>query len=94
MNDLRFMRDERCLVTGTGAHQVCRGDLNCFKIRVYDPRAQRRPVKQLQWLEEPITAVALAANDRPQHVFAGNTKGEMALFDLRNRRMIMIMSML
>uniref|UniRef100_A0A914VBV8 WD repeat-containing protein 74 n=1 Tax=Plectus sambesii TaxID=2011161 RepID=A0A914VBV8_9BILA len=74
INDLRFLNNSENVVTCTGAHQI----------HVYDPRSgQRRPVQELLWQEEPLTAMSTCANDK--HVVAGNTRGEMALFDLRNK---------
>ncbi|VDN18867.1 unnamed protein product [Gongylonema pulchrum] len=52
-------------------------------IRLYDPRTQRRPVKEMLWMEEPLTAMSLCQNE--MHIVAGNTHGDMGLFDLRNR---------
>ncbi|VDK50989.1 unnamed protein product [Anisakis simplex] len=71
--DIRFMNESQNIVTTTGKHQI----------RVYDPRSQRRPVKEMEWLEEPITAMTLCNSQ--MHIVAGNSKGEMALFDLRNK---------
>jgi len=61
-------------------------DVDCkriiyVKIRVYDPRVQRRPVIDFNWLEVPIHALAIC--HRQNHILAGNNQGELALFDLR-----------
>uniref|UniRef100_A0A0N5AEI3 WD_REPEATS_REGION domain-containing protein n=1 Tax=Syphacia muris TaxID=451379 RepID=A0A0N5AEI3_9BILA len=69
-NDIRFL-SEHNIVTGTKNSEL----------RLYDPRAQRRPVKSTKWLDEPITAVSLC--NSPNKFFAGNTKGDMGLFDVR-----------
>ncbi|KHN78478.1 WD repeat-containing protein 74 [Toxocara canis] len=71
--DIRFLPDSQNIVTTTGKYQI----------RVYDPRAQRRPVKEMEWLKEPLTAMSLCSS--PMHIIAGNTRGEMGLFDLRNK---------
>lgn len=71
--DIRFLPQSHNIVTTTGEHQI----------RLYDPRAQRRPVREFEWLGEPITALSLCRKD--MHVIVGNTRGEMGLFDLRNR---------
>ncbi|KAH7730848.1 NOP seven associated protein 1 [Aphelenchoides avenae] len=73
VTNVRFIGDGQCVVTTTGKHQI----------RLYDPRAQRRPVKELEWLEEPINA--LSTCHRPEHVLAGNTRGELGIFDLRGK---------
>uniref|UniRef100_A0A914RZV2 WD repeat-containing protein 74 n=1 Tax=Parascaris equorum TaxID=6256 RepID=A0A914RZV2_PAREQ len=71
--DIRFIPDSQNIVTTTGRYQI----------RIYDPRAQRRPVKEMEWPEEPLTAISLCHS--PMHIVAGNTRGEMGLFDLRNK---------
>ncbi|KHJ86907.1 hypothetical protein OESDEN_13330 [Oesophagostomum dentatum] len=53
------------------------------KMRLYDPRAQRRPVKKIPFMDVPITAVSLCYRDN--HVLAANSIGEMGLFDLRSK---------
>ncbi|GMT11054.1 hypothetical protein PFISCL1PPCAC_2351, partial [Pristionchus fissidentatus] len=68
----KFMHDGHCIVTSTGTHEI----------RYYDPRAQKKPVKRMEWQEEPITALAVSQTS-DWTVIAGNTKGEMAQFDLR-----------
>lgn len=70
-NDIRFLSDARSIITATGTSQF----------RLYDPRAQRRPVKEMKWLEEPITALSLCSS--PNQFLAGNTRGDMGLFDIR-----------
>ncbi|VDD87135.1 unnamed protein product [Enterobius vermicularis] len=72
-NDIRFLSDARSIVTATGTCQF----------RLYDPRAQRRPVKEMKWLEEPVTALSLCSS--PNLFLAGNTRGDMGLFDIRNK---------
>ncbi|KAI6227794.1 WD repeat-containing protein 74 [Aphelenchoides fujianensis] len=70
---VRFLADSPLVCTATGHHQL----------RLYDPRAQRRPVGELEWLHEPLTALAVCS--RPLHVLAANTRGDLGLFDLRNK---------
>lgn len=38
---------------------------------------------ELEWLHEPLTALAVCS--RPLHVLAANTRGDLGLFDLRNK---------
>uniref|UniRef100_A0A8R1DI56 G2/mitotic-specific cyclin-B3 n=1 Tax=Caenorhabditis japonica TaxID=281687 RepID=A0A8R1DI56_CAEJA len=52
-------------------------------MRLYDPRAQRRPVKKMVFMENPIISTSLTY--KPNHVLAANSIGEMALFDLRSK---------
>ncbi|KAI6175466.1 WD repeat-containing protein 74 [Aphelenchoides bicaudatus] len=73
VKDARFVNDSKQICTTTGHH----------KIRLYDPKAQRRPVMEVKWGTEPI--IAMSTCHRPQHIMAGNTHGEMSLFDLRNK---------
>uniref|UniRef100_A0A914CRI0 tRNA:m(4)X modification enzyme TRM13 n=1 Tax=Acrobeloides nanus TaxID=290746 RepID=A0A914CRI0_9BILA len=73
VTNARFLGDTGRIVTTTGTHHI----------RIYDPRAQRRPIHELEWLDEPIHALSLC--NRPEHVIVGNTKGDMSLFDLRGK---------
>ncbi|VDK88096.1 unnamed protein product [Litomosoides sigmodontis] len=73
VNDIRFIPKSQNIVTVTGRHQI----------RLYDPRTQRRPVKEMKWEEEPLTAMSLCRNE--MHIVAGNTRGDIGLFDLRNK---------
>ncbi|TKR61378.1 hypothetical protein L596_028496 [Steinernema carpocapsae] len=73
VSNARYLDDNGLIVTTTGRYQI----------HVYDPRAQRRPVKELEWLDMPIHA--LSTTYKPMHIMAGNTKGELAQFDLRNK---------
>lgn len=59
------------IVVGTGYHQV----------RLYDTKAQRRPVLNFDFGESPISA--LAVTDYENVVIAGNTVGTMGIIDLR-----------
>ncbi|KAK0410044.1 hypothetical protein QR680_004911 [Steinernema hermaphroditum] len=72
VSNARYL-DEHLIVTTTGRYQI----------HVYDPRAQRRPVKELEWLDMPIHALSLTY--KPMHILAGNTKGELGQFDLRSK---------
>ncbi|EFO18109.2 NOP seven associated protein 1 [Loa loa] len=73
VNDIRFIPKSQNVVTVTGKHQI----------RLYDPRTQRRPVKEMMWAEEPLTAMSLCRNE--MQIVAGNTRGDIGLFDLRNK---------
>ncbi|CAG9532076.1 unnamed protein product [Cercopithifilaria johnstoni] len=73
VNDIRFIPKSQNIVTVTGKHQI----------RLYDPRTQRRPVKEMKWAEEPLTAMSLCRNE--MQIVAGNTRGDIGLFDLRNK---------
>uniref|UniRef100_A0A8R1TVN8 WD_REPEATS_REGION domain-containing protein n=1 Tax=Onchocerca volvulus TaxID=6282 RepID=A0A8R1TVN8_ONCVO len=73
INDIRFIPKSQNIVTVTGKHQI----------RLYDPRTQRRPVKEMEWAEEPLTAMSLCRNE--MQIVAGNTRGDIGLFDLRNK---------
>uniref|UniRef100_A0A7E4VJT2 WD_REPEATS_REGION domain-containing protein n=1 Tax=Panagrellus redivivus TaxID=6233 RepID=A0A7E4VJT2_PANRE len=67
---IKFLNEnELATVTGTG------------HVRVYDARTQRRPVRELKYLDSPITAISMC--NRPNHIVAGNTTGDVSLFDLR-----------
>ncbi|KAL3103326.1 hypothetical protein niasHS_002512 [Heterodera schachtii] len=60
------------IVTSTGKSQL----------RLYDLRAQRRPLFEEKWLDEPILALSTCCRD--WQVIAGNSRGEVGLFDLRS----------
>ncbi|KAF7637889.1 hypothetical protein Mgra_00002594 [Meloidogyne graminicola] len=73
VTNCRFLDEsENCLATSTGNAQI----------RLYDVRAQRRPVLQQSWLEEPINALSTCCRER--HLLAGNSRGELGLFDFRS----------
>ncbi|KAI6206684.1 WD repeat-containing protein 74 [Aphelenchoides besseyi] len=69
---IRFT-DSKLICTATGHHQL----------RLYDLKAQRRPVQDVEWLQEPITAISTTY--RPEQLIVGNTRGDLALFDLRGK---------
>ncbi|CAJ0590087.1 unnamed protein product [Cylicocyclus nassatus] len=71
--DARFMDDSGTILEATKLHEM----------RLYDPRAQRRPVKKIPFMDVPITAVSRCYKDN--HVLAANSIGEMGLFDLRSK---------
>uniref|UniRef100_A0A915CS07 tRNA:m(4)X modification enzyme TRM13 n=1 Tax=Ditylenchus dipsaci TaxID=166011 RepID=A0A915CS07_9BILA len=73
VTNTRFLNDGRHIVTTTGKHQI----------RLYDPRAQRKPVKEFEWLDEPIQALSTCC--REDFVLVGNNRGELGLFDLRTK---------
>ncbi|KAI1714967.1 WD repeat-containing protein 74 [Ditylenchus destructor] len=71
--NVRFFNDGRYIVTTTGQHQI----------RVYDPRVQRRPIRDFEWLDEPIQALSNCCRDN--FVLVGNSRGELGLIDLRTK---------
>ncbi|PIO63770.1 WD domain, G-beta repeat protein [Teladorsagia circumcincta] len=71
--DARYVDDSGTIIEATKVHEL----------RLYDPRAQRRPVKKIPFMDVPITAVSRCYRDN--HVLAANTIGEMGLFDLRSK---------
>ncbi|VDO59521.1 unnamed protein product [Haemonchus placei] len=71
--DARYVDDSGTIVEATKVHEL----------RLYDPRAQRRPVKKIPFMDVPITAVSRCYRDN--HVLAANSIGEMGLFDLRSK---------
>ncbi|KAI1717633.1 WD repeat-containing protein 74 [Ditylenchus destructor] len=71
--NVRFFNDGRYIVTTTGTHHV----------RVYDPRVQRRPIRDFEWLDEPIQALSNCCRDN--FVLVGNSRGELGLIDLRTK---------
>lgn len=72
-NDARYIDDSGNIIEATKVHEL----------RVYDPRAQRRPLKLIPFMDVPITAVSRCYRDN--HVLAANSIGEMGLFDLRSK---------
>ena len=69
---VRFLNDGQCVATAERT-----------QIRVYDPRAQRRPVKQVTWSDKPIRAISTCCKD--QQLLAGNNGGDVGLIDLRGK---------
>ncbi|CAJ0587304.1 unnamed protein product, partial [Mesorhabditis spiculigera] len=76
--DVRLMPNTETLITGTGTKTL----------RLYDMRTQRRPVMQLKWMESPINAISLSNQDK--QIYAGNTHGELGLFDWRGTRIMLV----
>lgn len=76
VTQMRFLPQSEKLVTTTGHH----------RIRVYDPKAQRRPILDMTFGENPITALSTCLQDN--QVVVGNTLGQMALIDLRKGAMV------
>ncbi|CAN9510862.1 unnamed protein product [Ophioblennius macclurei] len=75
VRDVAFVPGSDKVVTCTGHHQV----------HVFDPSTpQRRPVLEAEFGEHPLTALALPAEGGA--VVVGNTRGEMAVLDLRKGR--------
>lgn len=75
VRDLQFIPASNKMVTCTGHSQV----------RVYDPSAQRRPVMEMTFSEQPLTALSLTAD--ANGVVVGNTHGQLAVLDLRKGRL-------
>lgn len=73
ITDARYVDDVGNIIEATKVHEL----------RLYDPRAQRRPVKKIPFMDVPITAVSRCYRDK--HVLAANSIGEMGLFDLRSK---------
>ncbi|CAI5452392.1 unnamed protein product [Caenorhabditis angaria] len=71
--DVRFIPGQNTILEATKLHEM----------RLYDPRAQRRPVKQMKFMENPIMSTGLTF--RENYVLAANSIGEMGLFDLRSK---------
>ncbi|XP_070685414.1 WD repeat-containing protein 74 [Pempheris klunzingeri] len=75
VRDMAFIPDSDRVVTCTGYHQV----------HVFDPSSpQRRPVLEAEYGEHPLTALSLAPGGTT--VVVGNTRGQVALLDLRTGR--------
>jgi len=53
-------------------------------IRIYDFRADQRPVQEFTYMDTPITALSLCYKDR--HIVVGNTTGNVSVLDLRNTK--------
>ncbi|VDM53612.1 unnamed protein product [Angiostrongylus costaricensis] len=71
--DARYVDHSGSIIEATKLHEL----------RLYDPRAQRRPLKLIPFMDVPITAVSRCYRDN--HVLAANSIGEMGLFDLRSK---------
>uniref|UniRef100_A0A3P8TRA7 WD repeat-containing protein 74 n=1 Tax=Amphiprion percula TaxID=161767 RepID=A0A3P8TRA7_AMPPE len=72
VRDVAFIPESDKVVTCTGYHQV----------HVFDPSSpQRRPVLEAEFGEFPLTALSLPAGGST--VAVGNTRGQIALLDLR-----------
>ncbi|CAK9825313.1 WD repeat-containing protein 74 [Anthophora retusa] len=50
-------------------------------VRLYDPRAQRRPVTDIEMANEPLTTLSIVP--REKQIIVGSGKGKMNLIDLR-----------
>jgi len=72
VQDIRFIPESHTIVTCTGYHQV----------RLYDPKAQRRPMIDFEVGVFPLTCLDVAPSN-PNHVIVGNTRGMMTQHDLR-----------
>ncbi|KAM4617306.1 WD repeat-containing protein 74 [Discoglossus pictus] len=80
IRDLDFIPESDKVVTGTSYHQV----------RIYDPSCpQRRPVLEVLFDEDPITALSVAPDGRS--VVVGNSHGNMGVIDLRKGRLLRVL---
>ncbi|GBN10750.1 WD repeat-containing protein 74 [Araneus ventricosus] len=75
ITDLKFKSLDK-VVTCTRHHQV----------RLYDTRAQRRPVIDMEFERYPLMSLSLAHNDN--QVVVGSSRGRMALLDLRKKLLV------
>jgi hypothetical protein len=66
--------DGKCVLVGTGERRV----------RLYDARADKRAVMDLEVGETTVTALAL--NNQGTFAFVGNAKGQLQTVDLRERK--------
>lgn len=73
ITDARFIPEHNTILEATKLHEM----------RLYDPRAQRRPVKKLEFMKNPIMCTSLTNNTN--QILAANSIGEMGLFDLRSK---------
>lgn len=73
ITDARFIPGENTILEATKLHEM----------RLYDPRAQRRPVKKMVFMENPIMSTSLTY--KTNNILAANSIGEMGLFDLRSK---------
>ncbi|KAJ3080003.1 WD repeat-containing protein 74 [Quaeritorhiza haematococci] len=73
VTDLQFLSktDATKVIIGTGYHQI----------RLYDTKAARRPVVNVEYGEYPVRAVAVCPNER--EVIFSDTVGNMSILDLR-----------
>ncbi|NP_001091349.1 WD repeat domain 74 L homeolog [Xenopus laevis] len=77
IRDLGFLPGSEKIVTCTSHHQV----------RVYDPSSpQRRPVLEVLYEEDPLTALSITPDGRS--VVVGNSRGNVAVIDLRKGRLL------
>ncbi|KAK1900591.1 WD repeat-containing protein 74 [Dissostichus eleginoides] len=72
VRDIAFIPQSEKVVTCTGYHQV----------HIHDPSSpQRRPVMEMEFGDHPLTALSLPTGGTS--VVVGNTRGEVAVLDLR-----------
>nr|XP_020653033.1 WD repeat-containing protein 74 [Pogona vitticeps] len=75
--DMQFLPGSEKIVTCTGHHQV----------RLYDPSSpQRRPVLEATFGEYPLTALSLTPG--ANSVVVGSSRGDVAVIDLRQGRLV------
>ncbi|XP_044126539.1 WD repeat-containing protein 74 [Bufo gargarizans] len=77
IRDLDFIPESDKVVTCTSHHQV----------RIYDPCSpQRRPVLEVLFGEDPLTALSITPDGRS--VVVGSSRGNMGVIDLRKGRLL------
>ncbi|KAG9475510.1 hypothetical protein GDO78_003747 [Eleutherodactylus coqui] len=80
IRDLGFIPESDKVVTCTSYHQV----------RIYDPCSpQRRPVLEVLFDEDPLTALSITPDGRS--VVVGNSHGNMGVIDLRKGRLLCVL---
>ncbi|XP_071041287.1 WD repeat-containing protein 74 isoform X2 [Parasteatoda tepidariorum] len=75
ITDMKFQELNK-IVTCTRHHQV----------RLYDTRAQRRPVIDMEFEKYPLMSLSLAHNEN--QIVVGSSRGRMALIDLRKKLLV------
>ncbi|GFR10405.1 WD repeat-containing protein 74 [Trichonephila clavata] len=75
ITDMKF-KSANNIVTCTRHHQI----------RLYDTRAQRRPVIDMEFERYPLMCLSLAHNDN--QVVVGSSRGRMVLIDLRRKLLV------
>ncbi|KAG1651012.1 WD repeat-containing protein 74 [Nymphon striatum] len=77
VTDIQYLNGGDKIITSTGTHTV----------RLYDTKTrQRKPIFEISYDEYPLTSLAIPNDEN--YVIVGNTKGYMALLDLRKKAMV------
>jgi len=77
LRDIAFLQDDDTKILTCGGYK---------HIRLYDRKAQRRPVLDVTWHEHPINSLSVTPNG--DGVVIGNSAGYMATIDLRTGKCI------